>query len=389
MGLLKTLHRYLARQILASLVITVMVFTFVLLLGNALKEILPMIMNGLVSFGVVARAAGLLVPFVWVFALPMGMLTATLLIFGRFSADQEFTAVRASGISLLWLIGPILVLSVALCGVSALINMELGPRCRAAYTSMIFNLRLQLARAYLPEGRFITDYPGHIFYVGKNRNGELSDIMILEQQNGTNVERTIHARRGKMEADVPNQRLRLTLYEGQIVSLDGDVGSFQSGTLELALDEKEKGAFKPKIEDMTFRQLWGELRDLKRRLGLPVSLKELSPEQRKAKQKEWEQRRKDLMPVTFQIHKQIAFSFACFGFTLVGIPLGIRVQRRETNVGIGIALLLVAVYYGFIVVGQAFQTRPEYVPHLIVWLPNFLFQAAGVLLLWRANRGAV
>ncbi len=384
----KTLHLYLSRQILGSLVMTVLVFTFVLLVGNVLKDILDLLMSGQVSLGAVATAVGLLVPFAWAFALPMGMLTATLLIFGRFSADQELTAVRASGISLVSLITPVLLLSLVLCGVSALVNLELGPRCRVAFTTMRFNFGAQLSTALLPEGRFITDRPGYVFYIGKNRKGDLEDVMILMLENETNLQRTVIAPRGKMIIDSANKRLELTLYDAKTVEANGDTGSAQEFPIALDLEPPQKAALKPKVDDMTFKQLWDELRDLERRIRMPVSLKNLSPEQRQAQKKAWQQERKDLItPIVFQMHRQVAFSFACFGFTLLGIPLGIRVHRRETNVGIAMALALVAVYYSFILVGQSLRARPEFLPYLIVWIPNFLFQAFGAVLLWRANRG--
>jgi lipopolysaccharide export system permease protein len=379
----------LTQQIIASLLMTVMVFTFVLLLGNALNDLLRLLVNGQVSFGLAAEAVGLLIPFVWVFALPMGMLTATLLIFGRFSADQELTAVRASGVSLLALVSPVLLLSLVLCAVSALVNMEVGPRCRIAYTRLRDRLGVELTTAHLPEGRFITDFPNYIFYVGKNDQGNLKDVLVFSLNNETNWEQTVRADRGKLVVDAVNKRLNVTLFDARLISETRKaVGTFDTLPIELDLDPPKKNAYKPKIDDMTFFQLWDELRDVQRRLNLPMSLKDLTPEQRAAKIREWHDRRNEFItPIMFHIHRQVAFSFACFGFTLLGIPLGIRVHRRETNIGIAIALVLVAIYYSFILIGSALNTKPQYLPHLIVWVPNFLFQAIGAVLLWRANKG--
>jgi lipopolysaccharide export system permease protein len=384
---MRILHSYLTRQILASLLMTVLVFTFVLLLGNLLKQIVQLLVSRQATIGVVVQAVGLLIPYVWSFALPMGMLTATLLIFGRFSADQELTAVRASGISLLSLISPILLVSLALCAVSALVNLEIAPRCRVAYTTLISKLEVELANIQFPEGQYIRDIPGHIFKVGKNRRGSLEDVWVFVLPTQTNdTTQTIRARRGELKVDRPNKQIHLDLYDGKLLQ-GGTMGVFESLSLNYNFDPSGRGPQGPKISDMTFYQLRQLLRELEQ-VTSSASLQGLSPEQLRTRKLDLEKQREDLTsPVRFQIHRQVSFSFACFGFTLVGIPLGIRVHRRETNIGIALALLLVAVYYSFVMVGQAFESRPELAPHLIVWLPNFIFQAVGAVLLWRANKG--
>ena len=405
---MKTLHTYLVRQVLAATLLTVAVFTVVLLVGNGLREILTLIVSGHVSLALMVKAFVYLIPFVWIFALPMGFLTATLLVFGRFSADQELTAARASGVSLLSLVMPILMLSLLGCALSAWFNMEIGPRSRVAYLQLTRELKSELMNAQIPAGRPIHDFPGYIFYVGKNDNGNLEDIKIYHIQNETNVDAMVLAVKGKLRPERESNQLFLDLAEAQTINFDkrgNKISHFATLPLNFSLSSITNKVMKPKISDMTFTQLCQEQRDLNQLsftgngLSLPMQVNGLermnlslatnaSPAQTKMFLHDAEKLRIiQVEQVRVEMHRQIAFSFACFGFTLVGIPLGIRVHRRETNIGVALALVLVVVYYAFLMLGGSLSSRPEFYPHLILWLPNFIFQTVGALLLWRANRG--
>lgn len=382
---MKTLHLYLARQVLATLGMTVAVFTGLFLIVNVLKDVLPLLVSPQVPFKSVVSVVAMLLPYGLVYALPIGLLTATLLVFGRLSADQELTAVRAGGISLLALVTPVLWIGIAASGVAAFANLELAPRCRVASKELLYELGLARPTALLVEQRYITEFSGWTIYIGRRRSdAEFENVLLYESRQDQLTQR-IHARRATVTTDPAQRRIIIfRLFDAEVFTKSlnqpgeappavSDSPAAHGGEWSMVFFEEAppvrldvSGARsadeKPKLSEMTGSRLLEELRECQRS-GV------------------------DATPVLVNLHRQVSFSFACISFTLIGIPLGLRGHRRETSFGIAAALGLMAVYYGFIILGQSWETRPQMYPHLIVWAPNFLFQAIGGWLLWRANRG--
>ena len=390
---MRTLHQYLTRQVLGAMFMTVVVFTFVLLLGNVLKEILSMLVNRQTTLLVAVKAVGLLIPFVLVFALPMGLLTATLLVFGRFSADQELTAVRASGVSLVALVSPVLLLSAVMAILSGLVNLQVAPQCRIAYKRLLVNMGVSQAGLLLPEKTFIKDFPNKIVYVGEIDGPNLKDVLLYNLDPDGKVQYYIRASHGKFATDKSAKVITVQLFDAwRVGMMEGSevpvpvyaAESILSYTNQVQRKKEET----PQLSDMTFRELQDQLRELEARMRFSEPIKKLTNEQLQQSYRNFKQHEEDLtLPVRLQINSKVAFSFASIGFTLVGIPLGVRAHRRETTFGIALALILVLAYYSFFILAHSLDTRPEYFPHLIIWIPNFVFQAIGAVLLWRANRG--
>lgn len=378
---------------------TITVFTFILLLGNILKEIMVLLVNQQASLVVVVKAIGLLMPYVLAFALPMGMLTATLLVFGRFSADQELTAARAGGLSLISLATPVLLLSVAVSGVCALLSLEVAPKCRVLYKELLYRVGLEQAATLLPEDRFVRNLPGYIIYVREREENQLREILIYELDDNVTVGK-ISAVDGTLEVDEKGETVMLNLRK-VITETRNVVSNRKRPNADDEIMDTELAAVQVKriirVDALGNRVEWRVLKSEESRLG-PFSTRGAPREAEKPRigWMSFHQLRREIKslealgidptPAKVQLNRQVAFSFASVGFTLIGIPLGIRAHRRETSVGVAIALVLVFLYYSFFVLGQALETRPDLFPHLILWIPNLIFQLVGGFLLWRANR---
>ncbi|MBI5685580.1 MAG: LptF/LptG family permease [Verrucomicrobia bacterium] len=369
------LQRYIARQVLFTLVVAVAVFSAILLTGNALKQLLELLSTKQVPAGAVLQQLLYLVPFVMTFSLPMGMMTACLLVFSRLSADNEISAMRACGQSFWQLIAPVLAASFLLSLVCLYFNLQQAPLLKAAFKQGLSHLGLSHPTALLEPGRFNDDFPGYLIYVSSSDGERIRDVSIYQLDTRGNVIQKIRATHGELHPDLARKHIVITLHNVKNEVHDpndpnnpqrirpGVIAADYQLTMDIAPMIEAKRVRRD-TNHLTFTELVAAIVHLKQR-GVNPS------------------------PYVVRAHRQWATSFSCLAFAMIAIPFGIRSQRRETSIGIAWSLALAFGYYFLIIVGEALANKPQFYPEVIIWLPNFIFQALGILLLSRISRVGV
>lgn len=370
---MRTLTKYITRQLVLTLFFTVGVFTFVLLLGQFLQRAKSMVFGA----KAVAYFVALILPSVLVFSLPMAMLAATLLVVGRLSADNEITAMRASGLSLAGVIAPIIV-TAALAGAACLyINTDLAPLGRFHFRTIFMKLATEDPMAFLEERTYLKDFPGQVVYVGRKyvtRQGEnvIKDVLLYTLDGAGNVVSCLRAQRGTVTADPAAHKLRIDLQNvrGDLrdPSDPTNVRKIRAGTtaqrypVELDLSQVARTATeKRRLSDLTGGELWGLIRSLRAQGIHPAA-------------------------ALMEMHWRVAGAVACVSFAVIGIPLGLKTHRRETSIGIALSLGLALSWYFVVVIANTLKNKAYLYPEAILWTPNLIFEVLGLWLLWRVSR---
>jgi lipopolysaccharide export system permease protein len=123
---MKLLHRYIAQSFVWNLCASLAVFILLFLLVDVIDR-LDNILTEHPPLLVVLQYFALKIPLMFVSILPIASLTATLFTIGVMSKNSEFTAMRASGCTILWLVLPILLLSLTLSLTSLALSQTVVP----------------------------------------------------------------------------------------------------------------------------------------------------------------------------------------------------------------------------------------------------------------------
>ncbi|PLY03483.1 MAG: LPS export ABC transporter permease LptF [Desulfuromonas sp.] len=359
------IHRYIFREISTPTILSLLIFTFVLFMGR-IPKVTELVVSKGVAAGVVFQLFLYLMPTFLSITLPLSFLLGMLLAFGRFSADNEFIALKASGVGLYNLIKPVLLMGVFFTLLTGLITVFIGPASKTGFRQQLFQIASGHAAIDIKPGVFSDEFDGIVFYAGgvDEQRGTMQDIFISDERAGS-TPATITAKTGRFFPDAANSRLTLRLSDGSIHRLPVKDNQASYQTIRFT-------SYDINID------LGAMLNDRKRhRSTSELSWSELNTAIAASDDKE------RILRLQAEKHERIVIAFAPLTLVLVGVPLGLQSQRSGKGSGFSLALLVFLAYYILLSIAGTIAEEGLFPSAIILWLPNICFLAGGAYFLHR------
>ncbi|OGG50602.1 MAG: hypothetical protein A3F84_02480 [Candidatus Handelsmanbacteria bacterium RIFCSPLOWO2_12_FULL_64_10] len=417
------IHRYILREHISPFFLALSVILF-LLFVNLILELVDQI----VGKGVPASAAVevFVLNLAWMVALavPMSVLVAVLMAFGRLSSDGEVAALKAVGVGLHRAAWPVLLCAGLVAGLVAWFNDRVLPDANHRARMLMDDIRRKKPSVALADkpGLVIDDFDDYRILIGRvaPQGSAVEDILIYKQQPGE-FPTAILARRGEISFTPDRKDMALTLHDGEAHALDsrdqtryvktafhrqvivlGDAGRRLVRTVEDTRGDREMRVAEMRAQvarhSEEVRQAGEEAGQVFEAFVRRLLLDSGPPggDPLKEVQQALAQVRSELMVAghrgraanryLVEIHKKYAISAACIVFVFVGLPLGIAFRAGGATRGAAVSIGFFLLYWMFLIGGEKLADRGYLSPALSMWAADILIGAAGGWLTWREMR---
>ena len=214
---MRLLNRYLLRQLAAPFFFALAAQTSLMLLSQVAKKFGALVGKGL-PWTVIGEVFALSLPFIIAMTLPMAVLLAVLYTFSHLAADNEITAMRASGISVYQVLKPVLLWGVCMAAFNFAFVDQVLPRSNARLRALLIDIGRKKPTFELRE-QVINEVPPSQYFLRASRidaaTGKLRGVTIYDV-GGEASRRIIYADSGAMAYAEGQTDLSLRLYDGSI-----------------------------------------------------------------------------------------------------------------------------------------------------------------------------
>ena len=178
---MKKLYSYIIKSFIGPFIITFCISIFILLMQFLWRYLDDLVGKGLensIIIELMSYAAMSLVPM----ALPLAVLLASIMTFGNLGERFELLAIKASGISLLKIMRPLIVFNVIVTLVAFFLADQVIPVTNSKFAALLWSVKKQRPEMIIKEGIFSNEMDGYSIKVS-DRNPKtkaLLDIMIYD-----------------------------------------------------------------------------------------------------------------------------------------------------------------------------------------------------------------
>lgn len=363
------LDRYIMKEILAPFLLALFGMTFFMTSFTFIQS-LEFLFRYQASLAQIGRIYLYSLPFVMVMTVPMSVLMAILLAFGRLSGDSEVIAMKANGVSTFRMFLPALLFAVPAWLASQYMYLVLMPQAEFAVRTEFTNLVQGEANLILKPRVFSEFGDDVVLYVNDLSSDATtaSGVFLYMGEMGRSDAKVVVADAlTKVQNEAGETQFRLQRGTSHTTALDDPeqytLDFFQS--LDLELQEGAAG----KLQKSTHPAM--------------MSMDELHAMREEHRDKG---RLKEVDRYTVQIQRRFSIPFACLIFPLFGVAMGIVNVRGGKGSGFAMSIGIFVLYYMLMMLFEGMGEKGQFPPILAVWLPNTLLLAAGGYLMWKATQ---
>ncbi|MBU4445606.1 LptF/LptG family permease [bacterium] len=428
--------RYIYRELLFPFFFSIGVVTFVLLANFLIKSVDRLLGKGLPG-AVIFEFLYLNLAWIIAMSIPMAVLVASLMAYGRLAEDNEITAMRASGISFLTILGPGIFFGFIVAVFMVFFHNNILPDFNHKARLLSGDIYRKRPGLNIEPGYFMDDIPDYSIYVKEKSGDHLRELTIYSKDSHS-VQTTIYADSGYVEVD--GNTVLFMLYSGEIHELDlknlEDYRrtDFQKHRIAIPVDnlmlERRESArrgdremtipmMQQNVEKYTRERdnVYSKIRKLVENeldTNIVYNLDEIKKliDQKKAENRQTLSDKaakagnkrlnsvysrikgefnlamsyqKQINKYEVEIHKKFSIPFACIVFVLLGAPLGVMTRRGGITMAATLSIIFFLAYYVFLIGGEELADMVIISPFWAMWAPNILLSLVGAYLIYYAT----
>jgi len=413
---MKILEKYILKEAFKPFLLSVIIVTFIFLIDKII-DLMNLIIEKRLDLPSIISVFSLSLPFIVALSIPMSVLVATIITFGRLSVDNELVAFKSCGINIYKLMRSTVLAAILLTIVMIFFNNDFLPETNHQLKNLLIRLHHRRPVSAIRPGTFTTIKNHTIFAFDVNED-ELRRVTIFDKSDGQ-FPTTITAERGEVILTDGGNNFMAILYNGQIHERDDvdpnlyTVSSFARFTLHLpdlgydvnVEDTEHRGDREITTKQMTkineerrkeVEQIVQTIQSIEERnqeiqqmnyipshLNRELARNESLIKMSTNKMNDIKQRIREFQ---VEIHKKYAIAVACLIFVILGVPIGMMIKTSGVGVAFSISTLIFIIYYIGLVTGEQLGGQGQVPPFFAMWTPNIIFAIIGVYLIVKSTK---